>query len=49
MYHPYGKVFGSKYSKKGSLFQRIFLKHGGIFQTLAKNCQNVGIMATVGN
>ena len=35
-----GGFLGPKFSKQGSLFRQIFLKHGWVFQKLAKNSQN---------
>ena len=35
-----GGFLGPKFSKQGSLFQQIFLKHGWFFQKLAKNVKN---------
>ena len=33
---------GLKFSNQGSLFRQIFLKHGWVFQKLAKNCKKMG-------
>ena len=37
-----GGFLGLKFSKQGSLFRQIFLKHGWVFQKLAKKLQKVG-------
>ena len=34
-----GGFMGLKFSKRGSLFRQIFLKHGWVFEKLAKYCQ----------
>ena len=55
-----GGFLGPKFSKQGSLFRQIFLKHEWVFQKLAKKLSKmgsfqpkfiikVGMMATVGN
>ena len=54
-----GGFLGPKFSKQGSLFRQICLKHGWLFQKLAKIAKNrlfsakihhkEGIAATVGN
>ena len=55
-----GGLLGLKFSKQGSPFRQIFLKHGLVFQKLAKSLQKmgsfppkfiikVGMTATVGN
>ena len=40
MCRPYGRVFGPKFSKQGSLFRQIFHKHGWVIQKLAKMAKN---------
>ena len=39
MCRPYGRVFGPKFSKQGTLFRQICHKHGLVILKLAKNDQ----------